>query len=334
MKKQIALLLVGLFLWLTATACGVVAQGATELVAPTETATEMATEAATEAPVQRPEFDPYAKKNVYKLSEKLTEEQEDTDYGTVEEDVKYYSKTAGDYKYCNVLLPPGYNKKKTYPVLYLIHGWQSGYDVHLCENSYLHILYGNMMREKQTVPMIIVSLEMYTDKLSKRAAIEKSEAKLLAAYNKVIEDIPNDLMPFIEKRYPVRRDRASTAIMGVSQGGTKALAAGFANLDRFGYIASFAPDPGTVPTGFLKGTIWNKPLLKEFPAYEEENDLYYLYLAVGADDPENVEVTKYYGSLLKKIGFKNQTDVVKGYEHDYIFWRVGFYNFLNKIFRP
>ena len=34
------------------------------------------------------------------------------------------------------------------------------------------------------------------------------------------------------------------------------------------------------------------------------------------------------------MGYQNQTDVVKGYEHDYIFWRVGFYNFLHKIFRP
>ena len=324
MKKGIALLLLCVMIVFAATGCsGTSGDGAA------------ATEAATEAPPTRPKFDPYAKKNVYQLSEKLTEEQDDTDYGTVKENLKYYSKTAGDYKYCNVLLPPGYNKKKKYPVLYMIHGWGSGYDVHLYDGSYLHILYGNMMREKKTVPMIIVSAEMYTDKLKNRAKIEESDATLLAAYNKVVRDIPRDLMPYIEKHFPVRKDRLGTAIMGVSQGGTKALATGFANLDRFGYIASFAPDPGTVPTKFLKKSIWNKPLLKDgFPQYDPSLDPYYLYLAVGADDPENVEVTKYYGKQLKRMGYKNQTDVVKGYEHDSDFWRVGFYNFLNKIFRP
>lgn len=325
MKKAIALLLAAVMLLFTVTGCSGSAK---------ETVEEAPTEAPTEEPVIRPKHTPYSSKNLYTLPKHIIEEQDDTDYGTVVEDVKYYSKTAGDYKYCNILLPPGYNKKKTYPVLYMLHGWQSGYNVHLCRDSYLHILYGNMMREKLTVPMIIVSVEMYTDKLSKREEIEKSEAKLLAAYNKVVKDIPNDLMPFIEKNYPVRKDRMGTAIMGVSQGGTKALATGFANLNRFGYIASFAPDPGVVPTDFLKGTIWNKPLLKEFPAYDKKLDPFYLYLAVGEDDPENVEVTKYYGFLLKDMGYQNQTDVVEGYEHDYIFWRVGFYNFLHKIFRP
>ena len=327
MKKWIALVLTGVMILLSLTGCGASAGQVTM--------TEPPTEAPTQAPPKRPKYDPYAKKNVYKLSEKLTEEQEGTNYGTMKENIRYYSKTAGDYKYCNVLLPPKYNKKKKYPVLYLLHGWGSGYDVHLCQDSYLHILYGNMMREKQTVPMIIVSAEMYTDKQKKRAKIEEDDATLLAAYNKVVKDLPNDLMPFIEKHFPVRKDRMGTAIMGVSQGGTKALAIGFANLKRFGYIASFAPDPGTVPTNFLKGTIWNAPLLKKgFPKYDPYLEPYYLYLAVGADDPENVEVTKKKKKKLRKMGYRNCTDVVKGYEHDYIFWRVGFYNFLNKIFRP
>lgn len=285
----------------------------------------------TELPEKRPQFDPYADKTIYDLGDNLIEKQEDTDYGTIDEDVRYYSETAGDYKHCNVLLPPDYDETQKYPVLYLLHGWGSDYDVHLCEDSYLHILYGNMLREGLTVPMIIVSVEMYTDDHDDYD--EDDEEALLAAYNKVIKDIPRDLMPFIEDRYTVLTDRASTAIMGVSQGGTKALACGFDNLDRFGYIGSFAPDPGSIPTDFLVGTIWNEPLIDGFPAYSRKTAPFYVYLAVGADDPENVEVTKYYGQVLSDMGYENTTDVVPGYEHDYIFWRVCFYNFMNKIFR-
>ncbi len=323
MKKWIALIMIAALCWLGTTGCTTSAQTVT------------VTEAPAEIEVIRPVSDPYAVQNAYELSHRLMDEQEDTDYGTMVEDVKYYSETAGDYKYCNILLPPGYDENKTYPVLYLLHGWGSGYDVHLCEDSYLQILYGNMLRDRRTVPMIIVSAEMYTDKLDKREELEENDATLLAAYNKVVKDIPNDLMPFIEQHFPVRTDRAGTAIMGVSQGGTKALATGFGNLRRFGYIGSFAPDPGAVPTDFLKGTIWNAPLLEDgFPEFDPRLEPYFVYLAVGADDPENVEVTKYYGKLLSKLGYRNQTDVAEGYEHDYIFWRVCFYNFLNKIFRP
>lgn len=321
MKRLVAMLIASVMV-IGMTACGA------------NPSTEPPTEEPTEEPIVRPAFDPYEKENNYKLTEKYTEEQEGVDYGTIDEDVKYYSKTAGDYKFCNVLLPPGYDKKKTYPVLYMLHGWMSGYDVHLCPDSYLQILYGNMLHNKRTVPMIIVSAEMYTGKWKYKEQIEENDKKLLAAYARVVQDLPNDLMPFIEKTYPVAKDRMNTAIMGVSQGGTKTLAIGFSHLDRFGYIASFAPDPGAVPTDFLKGTIWNKPLLNDFPDYDPRVEPFFLYLAVGADDPENVEVTKFYGSLLKKLGYRNTTDVVDGYEHDYIFWRAGFYNFLNKIFRP
>lgn len=320
MKRWLALVCAAVML-LCMTACADGESTETVVVLPTEMIEK------------RPQFNPYTDdRYIYKMSAAFTEKQDGTDYGTIDEDVKYYSETAGDYKYCNVLLPPGYNPKKQYPVVYMLHGWGSGYDVHLCPDSYLHILYGNMLREKRTVPMIIVSVEMYTDKLSKRDDVNEEE--LLHAYNKVIKDIPHDLMPFIEEHYPVRTDRVSTAIMGVSQGGTKALACGFDNLDRFGYIGSFAPDPGTIPTDFLKGTIWNDPLLENgFPEYSRKTAPFYVYLAVGADDPENVEVTKHYGKVLADMGYENQTDVVEGYEHDYIFWRVCFYNFLNKIFR-
>lgn len=319
MKRCLAILCAVVLVMLGLTACTEGESTETVVVLPTE------------KPQKRPSFNPYTDKSVYELGEELIEKQEDTDYGTLDEDVRYYSETAGDYKYCNVLLPPGYDESKQYPVVYLLHGWDSGYDVHLCEDSYLHILYGNMLREKLTVPMIIVSAEMYTDKLDKRD--EVNEEELLHAYNKVIKDIPRDLMPFIEERYPVRTDRASTAIMGVSQGGTKALACGFDNLDRFGYIGSFAPDPGTIPSNFLIGTIWNDPLLEGFPEYSKKNAPFYVYLAVGSEDPENVEVTQYYGNVLSNMGYENRTEVVKGYEHDYIFWRVCFYNFLNNIFR-
>ena len=314
-----------LFVWLCAAGCGEKVEEQDDSIPVSNIA----------APARRPLYDPYATENTYKLSDRLTEEQDGTDYGTVEENVKYFSETAGDYKYCNVLLPPGYDPNQLYPVLYLLHGWGSGYDVHLCEDSYVQLLYGNMLRDNLTVPMIIVSVEMYTDKLKDREKKEEDDADLLASYNKVVKDIPNDLMPFIEKTYPVRTDRPGTAIMGVSQGGTKALATGFENLREFGYIGSFAPDPGTVPTDFLAGTIWNEPLLEDdFPTYSPYLEPFYLYLAVGADDPENVEVTKYYGKHLQELGYQNQTDVVDGYEHDYIFWRVCFYNFMNKIFRP
>ena len=66
--------------------------------------------------------DLYAMETYDTVPGELRERRDDVDYGTIEEDVEYYSATAGDNKYCNVLLPAGYDESQEYPVFYVIHG--------------------------------------------------------------------------------------------------------------------------------------------------------------------------------------------------------------------
>ena len=159
--------------------------------------------------------DLYAMETYDDVPEYLSEWHDDVDYGTIEEDVEYYSTTAGDYKYCNVLLPAGYDESQEYPVLYMYHGFGGRYDSHVHDHSILQTLYGNMLSEGLTVPMIIVGADMYTDLLSEKD--DKSDAELRPCYDKGVEDIAQDLMPFIESRYPVKTGRMNTAVTGVSR---------------------------------------------------------------------------------------------------------------------
>ena len=198
------------------------------------------------------------------------------------------------------------------------------------DDSYLTLLYGNMLHDNLTVPMILVNLDMYTDKLADKD--DKSDEELRYIYDKVITEITTDLMPFIEATYPVSAEREDTAVAGMSEGGAKSLCIGFEHLDRFGWIASFAPDTGVIPTEYYKGTFWNTPYMDEFPQPTAENTPYYLYMTVGSKDPYNVDCTLYYRDVLDGMGVKNQTDLVEGYEHNPTFWRQCFYNFLTKVF--
>lgn len=276
-------------------------------------------------------FDPYAVENVYNIDKKMFEKQSGVDYGTMLEDVTYYSKTAGDNKQCNILLPPGYDEKQTYPVMYMFHGFGSNHTTHLNKSSYLTLIYGNMMHEGLAVPQIIVGVDMYTDILADRE--DKTDEQLRFIYDKAIDDVALDLMPFIEANYPVKTGRENTAVAGLSEGGAKSLCTGFKWLDKFDYIASFAPDTGVIPTEFYKGTFWNTPVFEEFPQPTEKNTPYYLYMAVGSEDPWNIDCTLYYRDVLNKMGVKNQTDYVEGYGHDEAFWGQCFYNFLTKDFK-
>jgi enterochelin esterase-like enzyme len=273
---------------------------------------------------------PYAVENETSVDDSLVEKQSETDYGRIDADLKYYSTNAGDYKYCNVLLPAGYDESKTYPVLYAIHGWGGDYTGMIHEDSYLQILYGNMLEQSLTVPMLIVSVDMYTDVLADKES--KTDEEMRLCYDKVIYDIRDDLMPFIESKYPVKTGRENTAVAGVSQGGTESLATGFVNQDKIGYIGSFAPCPGVIPTEFYKDTYWNWPVLDDFTITDEANTPKYIYLSVGDEDPWDIDATLYYGEVMTNNSIANQTDFVEGYAHDYKFWRLCYYNFLKKIF--
>lgn len=276
-------------------------------------------------------FDPYAIENEDNVPENLIERHEGVDYGTIDADVEYYSSNAKENKRCNVLLPAGYDSNKKYPVLYAIHGWGGDYTGLIHNDSFLHILYGNMLEQNLTVPMIIVSVDMYTDVLADKENKEPEEMRL--CYDKVVYDIKEDLMPFIESRYSVLTGSENTAIAGQSQGGVECLATAFTHQGTFGYIGSYAPATGAIPTEYAKGTYWNWPILDDFVIEDEKNTPKYIYLSVGSKDPWDIDPTLYYGEVMTENGIRNQTDFVEGYEHDYIFWRLCYYNFLKKIFR-
>ena len=121
----------------------------------------------------------------------------------------------------------------------------------------------------------------------------------------------------------------------MSEGGAKSICTGFNWLDKFGYIAGFAPDTNVIAINEnYMDSFWTVPYFKDgFPQPTEANTPYYVYMTVGSKDPWNIEGTLYYRDVLNDMGVKNQTDSVEGYGHDYKFWRQCFYNYLTKVFR-
>src|SRR5438132_13118296 len=63
-----------------------------------------------------------------------------------------------------------------------------------------------------------------------------------AAFEK---DLLTDLIPFVEKTYPVKSDRESRALAGLSMGGGQSLNFGLGNLDAFAWVGGFSSAPNT-----------------------------------------------------------------------------------------
>ena len=57
------------------------------------------------------------------------------------------------------------------------------------------------------------------------------------------KDLLNDLIPFIEKKYPVLTDKENRAIAGLSMGGGQSLNFGLGNLDKFAWVGGFSSAP-------------------------------------------------------------------------------------------
>src|SRR5206468_11771138 len=71
------------------------------------------------------------------------------------------------------------------------------------------------------------------------------------AFAKFDKDLLSDLIPFIESKYSVKKDREHRALAGLSMGGGQSLNFGLANLDTFAWVGGFSSAPNTKPAAEL-----------------------------------------------------------------------------------
>jgi enterochelin esterase-like enzyme len=147
------------------------------------------------------------------------------------ETVEYDSKATAGKRKAVVYLPPGFSKAEKYPVLYLLHGagddetgWQK-------KGSADQIL-DNLYADRKAVPMIVVMPNGFAkapDSTSRNGAFEA--------------DLIENLIPFVESRYPVKADREHRAIAGLSMGGGQSFTVGLKHRDKFAWVGVFSAAP-------------------------------------------------------------------------------------------
>lgn len=171
---------------------------------------------------------------------------DDVPHGKLEM-IEYDSKTVGTRRKMNVYTPPGYAANAKYPVLYLLHGiggdeteWQR-----LCQPE---VILDNLIADGQAVPMIVV---MPNGRAQKNDRAEGNVFAAAPAFEKFEADLLEDVIPTIESRYSVVKDREHRALAGLSMGGGQSLNFGLANLDMFAWVGGFSSAPNTKPPAEL-----------------------------------------------------------------------------------
>ncbi|MCB9281313.1 MAG: esterase [Lewinellaceae bacterium] len=157
--------------------------------------------------------------------------------------IQYTSKTVGTTRKALVYTPPGFDKKKKYPVLYLLHGI-GGDEREWLRGGSPQVILDNLYDEGKVEPMIVVmpNGRAMKDDRAVGNIFARDKVEAFAVFE---QDLLNDLIPFIEKKYPTLADREHRAIAGLSMGGGQSLNFGLGNLDKFAWVGGFSSAPNT-----------------------------------------------------------------------------------------
>jgi enterochelin esterase-like enzyme len=233
------------------------------------------------------------------------------------EAVEYDSKTVGVKRKAQVYTPPGYAREEKYPVLYLLHGI-GGDQYEWTRGGAANVVLDNLYADKKAAPMIVVLPNGRASKeLTARDPIPK-QSPAFAAFEK---DLLNDLIPFIEKNYPVKADRESRALAGLSMGGGQSLNFGLKNLDTFAWVGGFSSAPNTRKAD---------DLVKD-PA-DAAKKLKLLWLSCG-DKDGLLRTSRGFHDALEAKQVPHVWHVHAGGGHDFRVWKADLYHFAPLLFR-
>ena len=221
-----------------------------------------------------------------------------------------------------IYTPPGYdeNKVANYPVLYLLHGTTDTEET-WTKVGRANIILDNMIASGEAKPMVIVMPYGRAWPLISKSAGSLRNWDNLQVIKK---DFLDDLFPFIESNYRVRKDKNSRAIAGFSGGGGTSLFIGLNNPDIFGWVCGFAP--GMLAEEFDR----NNEVLFKNPEQANKN-LKLFWIGVGKADGLFPVISEYLNVLdAKKI--KHETFLSEG-GHTWMNCKLFLSEILEKLFK-
>lgn len=225
----------------------------------------------------------------------------------------FHSAETGKTESCLVYTPPAYSESKRYPVLYLQHGYGEN-ETGWVYQGHLARIADKLLHEGRAAEMLIV---MGNGMTQQGASVDRG------SYPRVLV---RDLIPYIESLYPVRTDKWSRAMAGLSMGSYQTSIVTLTHPQMFGYAALFS--------GFLRAP-WgeaNEPHLKALDDPEAfARDFRVFYRAMGTEDTF-WEAFARDDAYLEGKGLPITRRTFDG-GHDWTVWRRCIHDFLPMLFR-
>ena len=215
----------------------------------------------------------------------------------------YHSEVTGGERELYVYTPPGYDRARKYPVLYLLGG--SG---ELASNWALegraNFILDNLLAEGRAVPMLIV--------MPNNQVVHRSHPQHLDLTFKLFEqELRKHIIPVVEQQYSVRADRRSRALAGLSMGGRHTQFTGWKCLDLFSAF-------GILSAGDVNTEQTSAEFLRD-PAANRKVD--YLFVGQGTHEDRPGTRTNVLHDVLLKYQIEHEYYVGGDGGHDWGTWR-------------
>jgi enterochelin esterase-like enzyme len=253
----------------------------------------------------------------------LTWETNDVPHGELHHHF-YKSSVVGDQRDYYVYTPPGYDArgKKTYPVLYLLHGYSddaSGWPA----VGRANVILDNLIATGKAKPMIIVMPLGYGERkiLEPNSGAFRDRSITDRNFNKFREALLTEVIPRVESEYRINQDRSARAIAGLSMGGAESLLTGLNTLDKFAWIGAFSSG-GFTPEFEM-----------EFPNLNANSNqqIKLLWIACGTED-RLIDINRNFRNWLASKNVRH-ADIETPGMHTWMVWRRNLTDFAQLLFR-
>lgn len=231
--------------------------------------------------------------------------------------IEYKSESVGTTRKANVYLPPKYDPKKKYSVLYLLHGIGGDEWEWMNDGGVPNIIMDNLYADGKVADMIVVMPN------GRAAANDSRQGGMgsAGAFGVFDKDLIGSLMPYINSHFSTYTDKMHTAIAGLSMGGGQSLNFGLANMDKFAYVGGFSSAPNTQRAA---------QLIPDVEKVKKENKL--LWMVCGSRDGLIGNSTQL-KAFCDENGIPCTLISYPDGEHNFVVWKYGLYKFAQLIFK-
>ena len=241
--------------------------------------------------------------------------------------VDYFSTVDGTWRPLMVYTPAGYEEGKAeYPVVYIQHGGGEDHRGWMEQGRVAQIM-DNLIVAGKAVPMIVVSANSNVLARSGGFGAGYSWQGMQPFRKELLENV----IPFVESHYRVKKDRSSRALCGLSMGGGQSFYIGLRAPEVFANVGVFS----TGMFGGIQGAS-NFDLEKEVPGiltdpktFNRQFDVF--FMTCGEQDPR-ISYTRNIVKTMRDGGVEVSFSSYPG-DHEWQVWRKSLCEFAQYLFR-